>query len=562
VKQGVARRSIVAFAGMAIGQSLLLAAGGRPPGRTSSDPIRFHIDFGRHIGPINPYIYGMALPGEAHFRLLRVPLTRWGGNPSTRYNWVRGNCWNTARDWHFANVNYGATDAASKRPSGVADRAVALHRRYGSATLLTIPTLGWVARDDVQWHISTRVPATGGPPISPGSEAIAGYDPAANRQRISVRSLPRKGAPLQDPPDRTADVVYQDEWVYHLTRKFGKAAAGGVRYYAMDNEPDLWDSTHTDMHPVQPDYDELLDRFLTYATAVKDVDPTAQITGPVSWGWDGYFFAPRDRSNDRYATHADRRRHGNQAFIPWFLSRVAAHDALSGRRTLDVLDVHFYPPGDGIYGGKTDAATNLRRLRSTRALWDAHYRDESWVDTEIQLIPRLRQWVRRAYPGTRIGLTEWNWGAEQTMNGGLAVAEVLGILGREQVDMACYWTAPPVGSPAFLAYQLYRNADGAGHGFGDLAVPVEIGDPDTVSCFAANDTVTGLPTVILINKSATVAHKVQLDSIHAGRAVAVIPYRLSADNPLSIARLGRIPMVGNRISITLPATSVTLLRGE
>jgi hypothetical protein len=561
-KRQIKTRFFVCFMGIMMGLGTVMLDGGHPPSLPASEPIQLQIDFGRRIGPISPFIYGIAMPSTEHFRQLRVPLTRWGGNPSTRYNWVRGNCWNAARDWHFANVNYGNTDTPSKQPSGAADRAIATNSKNGSATLLTIPTLGWVARDDLPQHFSMGVPAEGGLPLTRGSEAIAGYDPTQNRRRVSISSKPRKGRPFRDPPDRNTDAVYQDEWVYHLMHKFGSSAAGGVKFYAMDNEPDLWDSTHTDMHPVQPDYDELLHTFLAYATAVKDVDPTAQITGPVSWGWSGYFFSPRDRGNDRYATHPDRRQHVNQAFIPWFLHKVAAHDVLTRRRTLDVLDVHFYPQGDGIYAGRTDADTNMRRLRSTRALWDAQYRDESWIDAPIDLIPRLRQWVRSAYPGTRIGLTEWNWGAEQTINGGLAVAEVLGILGREKVDLACYWTAPPVGSPAFLAYKLYRNADGQGNGFGDEAVPVESDAPHEVACFAANDTRRGVPTLILINQSTTSAHRVQW--VIGGQRLPqyVSQYRLSANDPTAIAHLPDLVLPNHRLDITLPPTSITLYRGR
>ncbi len=63
----------------------------------------------------------------------------------------------------------------------------------------------------------------------------------------------------------------------------------------MDNEPDLWDSTHTDVHPARMGDDDLLRTFLDYAAAVKAVDPDAQVTGPVSWGWTGYEYSPLDR---------------------------------------------------------------------------------------------------------------------------------------------------------------------------------------------------------------------------------------------------------------------------
>ena len=40
------------------------------------------------------------------------------------------------------------------------------------------------------------------------------------------------------------------------------------------------------------------------------------------------------------------------------------------------------------------------------------------------------------YPGTPIGITEYNWGAEDHINGATAQADILGIFGREGLDMA------------------------------------------------------------------------------------------------------------------------------
>lgn len=513
------------------------------------------VDAAHPIGPISPLIYGMASPPPEHFRQLRVRLARWGGNPNTRYNWERGNSWNSARDWKFANGNYGISNSS---PSGSADSAIRAARTQGSQFLLTIPTMGWVARDSNNRHASLNVPPSGGVPIAPGSEAIAGYDPTPNRKQVSIRSLPRKMRPFATPPDLTDDVAYQDEWVAHLKRTFGAAANGGVRFYAMDNEPDLWDITHTDMHPVQPDYEELLRQFLTTADAVKDVDPTAQITGPVSWGWTGYFYSPRDRGADSYAAHADRGAHNNEAFVPWFLQQVARHDQQTGRRTLDVLDVHFYPQAAGVYSNQADAATNALRLRSTRALWDATYRDESWINTPVQLLPRLHQWIQKYYPGTRLALTEWNWGAETTLNGGLAAAEVLGILGREQVDMACYWTAPPPHSPAFFAFKMYRNTDGEGNGFGDIALPARSDAPDVVSCYAANDSRTGDKTVMLINKGKARQVAVRTRALAAPQRARMWGY--SGERLKSIVQYPDIISQDGAARLKLPAESLTLLR--
>lgn len=522
------------------------------------------VDANNPIGNINPYIYGMAQPTPEHVSQLKIPLSRWGGNPSTRYNWEKGNHWNAAADWEFRNGNYGLNTPDDRKPSGVADKSIATSRSAGVDVVLTIPTMGWVARDDNNQTFSKNVPPPGGnrPPITPGSDAIVGYDPAMNRRTVSQRSLPRKGAPFTIPPNLTDDVVYQDEWVYHLTKKFGKAKDGGIKFYAMDNEPDLWSSTHRDMHPVEPDYEELLSQYLTYAKAVKDVDSTAKVMGPTSWGWTGYFYSPRDHGADRYQTAADRKAHGNLPFLVWFLQRVAEDDKNSGRRTLDFLDIHYYPQGAGVYTNGTDANTNALRLRSTRGLWDKNYVDESWIGTPVMLIPRMKNWIAENYPGTKLALNEWNWGADNTLNGAIAIGEILGIFGREQLDMACYWTQPATKSPGFYAWKIYRNANDSGKGFGDIAVQATSQKPDIVSCFGSLDSTTNLPVVMLVNKSPDKAQMVTLAVTSKTTLRRSEIYRYSGSNLAGIEKLPPVQIVGNRVKLTLPPYSMTLLRTQ
>ena len=78
-----------------------------------------------------------------------------------------------------------------------------------------------------------------------------------------------------------------------------------------------------------------------------------------------------------------------------------------------------------------DSATELLRNQSTRQFWDTNYVDPSWINSVIALIPRMRSWVSTNYPGTKIGITEYNWGAEPYINGATAQADILGIFGRE-----------------------------------------------------------------------------------------------------------------------------------
>ena len=53
----------------------------------------------------------------------------------------------------------------------------------------------------------------------------------------------------------------------------------------------------------------------------------------------------------------------------------------------------------------------------------------------VRLIPRVKEWVDQYYPGTKIGITEYNWGAEAHINGATSQADVLGIFGREGLDI-------------------------------------------------------------------------------------------------------------------------------
>jgi hypothetical protein len=204
--------------------------------------IAVHIDTEKNKRPISPLIYGVAhLPGE-DVKSWHIGSHRWGGNPNSRYNWET-NTWNAARDWEFRN--YGSKPKKKRMPGESVDEFVRANKSAGVATVLTIPTLGWVSKDGDNASRSQDVPKAGGPALKGDKTgAVPGYDPGANRERTSVRSVARsKNA-------RPGDVV-QEAWVRHLVALHGTAADGGVPIYAMDNESDLWASTHTDVHPAQ-----------------------------------------------------------------------------------------------------------------------------------------------------------------------------------------------------------------------------------------------------------------------------------------------------------------------
>ncbi len=321
--------------------------------------------------PISPYIYGVSASGggRPYFKEMGVSVVRWGGNARTRFNWEI-NASSAGDDWEFRNLEKGDETPGSA--------ALEFHRANAgvdASSLLTVPIIGWVARDKDSDTRSLNV--------FDDARSMDGYDPTENRQRTSVASFARKLSEFEYPPDLADGVVYQDEWVNFLTQRLGTSEEGGVRFYEMDNEPMLWSETHRDIYPWPVGYDDYFARFADYAAAVKDVDPTARILGPSVWGWTAYFYAALDRDDDNYRTADDQKQHGSTPFLPWFLGKVREYDLGRGQRSLDYLSVHYYPQG-GVFSDDVSDATQARRLRSTRSLWDPTYKDESWISRTAQ----------------------------------------------------------------------------------------------------------------------------------------------------------------------------------
>ena len=139
--------------------------------------------------------------------------------------------------------------------------------------------------------------------------------------------------------------------------------------------------------------------------------------------------------------------------------------------------------------------------RSTRQLWDSHYFSESYSGAPVNLIPVLKGWVSKYYyAGTPVAVTEYNWGDEGKVNGATIQVDIYGIFGREGLDRATGWTVPAANTPTFKAMQIYRNYDGMVSGFGDVSVKAAVPNPDRLSAFAAQRTIGGALTVMVVSK--------------------------------------------------------------
>ena len=496
---------------------------------TPDDPgaadVRFEISSldARHA--ISPWIYGSnqvdpaSLHGETMGRL--------GGNRWTAYNWET-NASNAGSDYLYQNDTYLGGGTA---PGGAVEQPVDRLHAAGLGALVTVPIAGYVAGD-------TSGPTDGG---------------GADRATRFFVSSPTGGT-LGGAPNTGDRLVHQDEFVDWVRRTL---MPGGTVFFSLDNEPDLWSSTHSEIHPESLTYAEIVRRNTEYATAITSVVPEAVVFGPVNYGYAGYL-------NLQSAPDA-----GGRDFLDFYLDAMRAAETTAGRRLVDALDVHWYPEAQGggsrISGDGVSEAEIEARMQAPRSLFDPSYIETSWItgccsDGAIRLIPRLEDKIAAHYPGTSIAITEYNYGAGGHISGGVAQADVLGIFGREGIFAAMWWQLTDQRAFVDGAFEMYRDFDGAGGHFGDTSIAASSDDIETASVYASVDAASsGRMVVVAINRSnAAITAGLRIEHTRRFTSARVFRMTSASATPVSAAA---IPLtLTNAFTATLPPRSVTTLQ--
>jgi len=509
--------------------------------------VTVEVDANANRHPISPYVYGVAYASSAQLNDLNAPLNRQGGNNASRYNW-KINAANHDFDYYFESLAEPSATAGE-----LGDSFIGNSRAGGAQAMLTIPMLDWTTK------------------LGPGRGKLASFSIAKYGAQTGndwqwfpdagngVHASNGQNITGNDPNDANvpAGVAFQQSWVQHLLAQWGSAAGSGLKFYLLDNEPSIWFSTHRDVHPAGPGMDEMRQRMIDYASMIKSLDAGATIIGPEEWGWSGYLLSGSDQQYGAahgWSSLPDKQAHGNMDYMPWLLNQLHQYEISNGKRLLDVFSLHYYPQG-GEFGDDTSTSMQLLRNRSTRSLWDPNYIDASWINDKVQLIPRMKSWLASYYPGLKIAITEYNWGAEAHINGATAQADIYGIFGREGLDFGARWTTPDATTPTYKAMKLFRNYDGSKSGFGDMSVSASVPNPDNLSAFAATRSRGGALTVVVISKLLSGATPVTLHLSNFSASGAVQVWQLTASN--TISRLSDL-VASNSIATTVPAQSITL----
>lgn len=493
--------------------------------------------------PISPYVYGDneigTLDGGAPSALAaaraEVSARRLGGNLMTTYNWTN-NATNSGKDWRHVNALplprfLGLDAAAAARPAAVIEAMHRTAQAMGAISLVTLPLAGHVAAD-----------AAG--PVSPGEAAPSPrWAPVSWRDDDTSEAAPGPG-PVSIP-----------RLLRRLTTQFGGARdPGGVRAYALDNEPSLWPETHPRIVPGPVRIARFIARSLEAARVIRRIDPDAWIFGPVCWGLTAFldFHGAPD--------WPERRRYGN--FLAFYLDAFRRESERAGVRLLDALDVHWYAYSHrGDLFRTEDPALADAVLDAPRALSEQGWREASWVGDSLArrpwsglslpILPSLREQIARWFPGTGLAVTEFNFGGGGRLVSALALADALGRFGREGVLLATHWG--DLDGWLCEAYRLYRGGPGAPGRFGAASVGVVSTAPPEVCAYAARDGA-GALHVTVINKTRAAARLTLAPS--SGRPFGrLASWGFDADRPLAGQTAPDRAIAGGAIAVEAPPLS-------
>jgi fibronectin type 3 domain-containing protein len=504
--------------------------------------------------PISPFIYGINFYSAVTGAPPQLTFDRAGGNRWTAYNWET-NASNAGSDYLYENDDFLSSSSV---PAEAVRSFIAADQSSGLASLMTVQLQGLVAGDE-NGPVSVANP----PDLTRFKQVVD--------QKSTVSSVPF----TLNPPTSDAN-VFMDEFVWALDQKFSGMGIFGANpahptFVSLDNEPELWNSTHLEVQGPNPvTSDDYIAKTITMTEALKNQFPDMVLFGPVHYGFQGIY----NWQGELSATPS-----GSNWFPDKYLTALSTASASYGKPLVDVYDFHWYAEEYDANGTRsidmtgttlTDAQVQLI-VQSPRNLWDPTFTDSTnsnpWIyqelgNTPINILGRLQAKINAEFPGMKISLTEYENGGWNHIAGTIAQADNLGIFGSQGVFAANFW--PPNGtySYALAGFRAFRDFDGAGANFGDTSLQTSSSNVQNVVVYASMDSTTPSRYVfVAINRSTTM----QVTAIN-GQSLSGTAnlYHMTAasaqgQTPVQPVSIGTTPVSGSSLTITLPALSVTTI---
>lgn len=486
---------------------------------------------------ISPYIFGINEHGLDEG--LQVNSVRQGGNRFTAYNWET-NYSSAGSDWKHSSDDY------LSKSDDPADCIQTLSKEAKKGDIAyklgTVQMAGYVAAD---------------------KKGIVEEDEAAPSDRWN-KIVAAKGSEFSLEPDLKDGTVYMDEYINYVVNKLGDASSEtGIQGWSLDNEPGLWHHTHSRIHADEVTCEELIQKSIETAQAVKAVDPKAEIFGPALFGYTAYRkLSASDSETDWQNTNKDGKYNW---FISYYLDQMKKAEEETGKRLLDVMDVHYYSEAQGTCGTRmcgnpehTECIDEM--LQSYRTLIEEGYAENSWIgqwcQENIPILTTIKESIDTYYPGTKLAITEYDFGGGNTIAGAIAEVDALGTFAKNEVYYATLWAEDV--PYQYSAINLFTNYDGKGSAFGNTLIESETDDYIKSTSYAAvNDGKQDEVTVIVTNKSQTETENAVIDLSSANteyKNAAV--YILSGETNEIVHKVSLDSIKDNKLTVEIPPLAI------
>jgi fibronectin type 3 domain-containing protein len=529
--------------------------------QTSVTPVNTPIDVTVTINPalahtISPYIYGLNFYFGETAPPPMLTMDRDGGNRWTAYNWET-NASNAGSDYLYENDDYLSSSTV---PAEAVRSFIAQDQGANMASLVTVQLQGLVAGDEN------------------GPVSVANPPDLTRFKTVVDMKSTVSAVPFTITPPTSDANVYMDEFVWALNQKlpgiFGTNPAQPT-FLSLDNEPELWNTTHLEVQGPNPvSSDNYITKTIHLTEAIKDQFPNVLIFGPVHYGFQGIY----NWQGELSATPS-----GTNWFPDKYLQALNAASTTYGKPLVDVYDFHWYAEDYDVNGNRiidltattlTDAQVQLI-VQSPRNLWDPTYTDAGnsnpWIyqelgNTPIDILGRLQAKINAENPGMKISITEYESGGWNHIAGTIAQADNLGIFGAQGLFAASFW--PPNGTYSYAlgGFRAFRGFDGASASFGDTSLQSSSSNVQNVVVYASTDSTTpGRVVLVAINRSTSAQVTEITGQPLSGTAylyqmtAASAQTQSTGGTPVQPISAGTMPATGSRLTITLPALSVTTI---
>ena len=194
---------------------------------------------------------------------------------------------------------------------------------------------------------------------------------------------------------------------------------------------------------------------------------------------------------------------------------------LFGQPLVDYFSFHFYPQhkvdANGDFSGSGTVVRNSTsnqdyireaRMDFSRSLWDVNYLEPSWITNSKlngganKLLVRLKKSIDDYFPSVKMMIGEFDFGFDNDISHGIAIADFLGMAGQNNLSIATRWDLTPKNGSTYTntAYKLFRNYDGLNASYGTVSVNSTFNNKGDGSVWASINGAEDELHILILNK--------------------------------------------------------------